>query len=429
MGFLDRFFGKKEEEKEQPLEINLGDLEAWLEEKIREREEGAEEELRSVVERVFDARETAKEIVRDISDYEFPDDIKKRVYKPVITSKPAYTKAMLEALGGIGSKKPNTYEETRQFHTAALSAMKTIEKVQLSKGRYLVVTFREEMLKIGSALNSIVDALKTLGEELEAVKKETCSLRSLISRSAELKATLKFVNSPSEEEGKEQRLRKEKSLLEEKYRSLLDSDAYMEYIAAEGRLDEIKKNKSLLCSRVINSLGPFSRSLRKFKKLVKEGEVEYRELNTIDRYLQSPVEAFAAEDKGCRGIQRLLKSLEGAIQVDTLVLGDKEKSKVLSKIKAEEDKLPELWRELYNLGEEERKIETKLNSKVIEEKKALERELSDLESRLKQAEKEKSVKAEEAGRLRAELQKLAAEIQEELEKLEGRKVRVVLPAF
>jgi predicted nucleic acid-binding Zn-ribbon protein len=426
LGFLERFFGKKEEKE---LELSLGELEAWLERRVKEREDRAVEELVPQVEEVFDAREAAREIVKELGDYEFPADLKKRVYKPVLTSKPAYVKAMLDALGSISSRQPRSYEDLKGFHASTLRAMKTIEKVQLGKGRYLMVTFREEMLKIGSALNRIVDALKGIGEGLEEAEREISRIRNLIAKSRELKAKLELVNSPPETSAEEKKLEKEKKILEEKYRSLLESRAYREHMQLEEKLEELRKQKSLLRSRVINSLGPFQRSFRKFKKLVADGVVKYSDPSTLESYLHNPAEAFASESEGCEGIKLLLQSLEEAVKTGTLRLGKKEREKVLSKIKTETRELPELRRNLRKLEKDEAGAAARLrSSKIAEEKEALKRELLDLERKLQRLREEKKTKTEEAAKLKAETLKLAAEIRAEIEELAGRKVRVVLPS-
>jgi hypothetical protein len=167
LGFLDKLFGKKVEEEEKPLVIQLEGLGPWLERRIKETERDAIERLKPVMEEIQDSRDAAKEVVLEIKEYEFPPDIKKRVYKPVLTSKPAYAKAMLDGLGAIDSREARSFEDLEEFHKAVLNVMKVIQKTQLGKGRYMTIAFRDEMLKIGTALNRIIESLNALGEALK----------------------------------------------------------------------------------------------------------------------------------------------------------------------------------------------------------------------------------------------------------------------
>jgi len=430
LGFLDKLFGKKEE-KEQPLEINLGDLTAWLEERIREREDGAVEELRPLVEGIFDARETTKEIVMDIRDYEFPKDIKKRVYKPVLTSKPAYVKAMLDGLGAINMGEARSFEDLEEFHKAVLNVMKAIQKIQLGKGRYMTIAFRDEMFKIGTTLNMIIDSLNALGETLKEGREELDRLRRVISMVKEVIGKVEAVRNAGERDvdGEIKALVEKRRAAENNLRDLLRSREYQEWRGALEKLDDIGEKKSLHRSRIVNSIGPFTRMFRKYKKLIEDGAAK-GDLKVLEGYLQDPVDAFTREGPVCGGINSILNRIRESLENGTLKLGEKEGSKVLAKIKLELGLMGRLRAEMSEVLKKEKGLQEALASSRVEEKKnALEEKLKVLVMGIKKLENEKTNAAAEAEILRAEVEKLAGKIGGELKKIKGKTIRVERPVF
>jgi DNA repair exonuclease SbcCD ATPase subunit len=424
MGFFERLLGKKQDEK-PVIQLDLEELGDWLAKRIEKRKKEAVEGLTHGVEEILNARESAKEIVKNLGEYEFPPDLKKKVFKPVLTSKPAYVKAMLDALGSIGSRDPEGYEELKEFYSATQKSMKTIEKVQLGKGRYLAVTFREDMLKIGGALNTILEAVKSLGEGIKEAEKELTELEDLIARARELRKKIDSASTSPEGQRRGKALRKEKRRLEEKLGHLLEGRAYHERLELEARLEELQEEESDIRMKVINIIGPYGRGFRKLRKLMERDKVNYGDRRTLDNYLSNPFDTFALEERGCSKIRYLIGALGEAIHEGTLRLGKKEKEKVLYKITEESGKLTGLWEELHRLRKEAAEIQRKLRrSKVLQRKEALEREISVIEEELKHMDEEWKARIEEEEKLRAELPELLGELQKDVESLTGRRLKL-----
>lgn len=424
MGLLDRLLGKKEKEDEKPpRELSLGELDSWVKRRIEELQRGVVKNLANEVEEIKRAREDAEEIVRDLAEYEFPPDIKKKVFKPVLTSKPAYVKAMLEALKGIGANNPESFDEVEDFYITTRKTMKTIEKIQLGKGRYLMVTFREDMLKIGGALNTILDSLKNMEEELKETREKVASLKGILRKVKELRKRLRIHDGKSAEKREVERLRKRKKELEERYERLIAGEEYREYKWLEKKLAELEDRKSSLRMRVINIIGPFRRSFRKLRKLMEDNRIAYADLNTLDRYLNNPFEAFEREDRDCSRIKALLSALSSAIQEGVLKLRRREREKVALKIESEAGSLEELRRELHHLEREMAEVEARISKfRVLEDKKSIEREINAVDERLKHVLKELESAEEEQERLREEIPEVLAELQSDVERLTGEKV-------
>jgi chromosome segregation ATPase len=431
LGFLDKLFGKKVEEEEKPLVIQLEGLGPWLERRIKETERDAIERLKPVMEEIQDSRDAAKEVVLEIKEYEFPPDIKKRVYKPVLTSKPAYAKAMLDGLGAIDSREARSFEDLEEFHKAVLNVMKVIQKTQLGKGRYMTIAFRDEMLKIGTALNRIIESLNALGEALKEGREELDRLKGVISMAEELISKVEAVRNADKRDidGEIKALRENRKAVEGTLVDLLKSGEYKDWKRALEKLEKIREEKAGHRSRIINSIGPFTRVFRKYKKLIEDGAAE-GDLKVLEGYLQDPVGAFTREEPGCGGIKSILNGVRKSVENGALQLGEKESNKVLAKIELELGLMGRLRAEMSEVIKDEKRLQEALaRSRVEEKKNALEEELKALETGIKKLENEKINASVEKERLRADVEKLADKIRGELEELEGKTAIVELPAF
>jgi hypothetical protein len=428
MGLLDRLLGRKQEEKPAP-ELEIGELDRWIAERIEGRKSELVEDLSNVVDEILKSRDVVEEVVRDLEEYEFPPELKKKVFKPVLTSKPAYVKGMMDALKGMGPENPETYEELREFYAAVRKAMKTIEKVQLGKGRYLVVTFREYMLKIGGALNAILDSLKAMKEELEEAEREILEMKSLAAEAVELRDKLGIINAPVRGEGVEE-LRRRKQRLEKELEAFLEGEEHLRFLELEKKLRDLEERESSLRMRVINIIGPLRRSFRKLRKLMDTGKVECGDRKILDSYLDAPFEAFAAEDEACAGIKSLLGCLSKAIEDGTLKLRKKERRKILSMAEVSAGKLRELRASFHRLRKEKAEVSRRLQgSGAPEARRNLERELAAVEEDLRRMKEERRARAEEVERLRKAVPAAMRNLEERIRELTGEKIRLRKPSL
>jgi hypothetical protein len=165
MGFLDKIFGKKEEEQVEPEAINIGldDLSALLIERQEAVHDEIMEDIGSLVEEMMEVKGEVLLILKELKAKDFPKEIKDRVPKPVRTAKPKYIKAMEDAIKSIRVEKRDT-AGYRTFHKKTMKTMKTIEKTQVGQGRYVAHSFEQDVLRIGGNLNRIIDAGKRVGE-------------------------------------------------------------------------------------------------------------------------------------------------------------------------------------------------------------------------------------------------------------------------
>jgi DNA repair exonuclease SbcCD ATPase subunit len=411
LGFLDRFFGKEKKE-ELPLSLDIKDLEHYIGAKIKARKSGACEVLLPKIDEILDAKERAKEIIEELREHDFPEDIKDRVYKPILTSKPLYVKGIFEALEEIGIKN-RSFEDIQSFYDRVLNVLKAIQKVQLGQGRYVAAAFEEEVLRLGTVLNRMIDLTKEVGDSLAEENKALTLLQDLGSKSIELNIKIKEMQKSRE---KIAELEKEISKLETEIKALRkesaefeNSRAFQEYLKLAQSFGENRKQRAALESTALNLFGPLARVFRKYKKIAGS---------------EIGLEPVAAVFSG-QNYAALLKEVRKAVKSGALYLDAKEEERTLQKLEKAIAGAGELKSEYEKILREEVELKSKLSSSpALKRKEEMEAELKACEKKLGELNGE--LRSIESSAIEKRMLEIKESIQEGLSKVEGREVNIYM---
>jgi chromosome segregation ATPase len=418
MGLLKRIFGKREPER--PVTIDLEDAEILVAKKL---ETWDKKTLSPLVREILEHRDSAISIVEDLRDYEFPEEIKDRVFKPALTAKPKYVKGLLESLRGIKEKELD-YEGLVEFHKEILKALKTVQKVQFSHGKYIAAVYADHVPKLGTHLNRIIDLSEDLGEKLEEERNRREELKKLESNVRELR---KKIAEKREAEDRRKNIAEEVSRLEKEIENIAGeksrielSGKYREIAGLEDELRSVGQEISEIRSRVLNILGPLTRVFRKYKKLVEDNKIR-GDLESVEKYISQPAEAFFSEGKDFPSLRGIIIGCREAATSGLLSLDKKEKKR----IQGLEGTLCGIKEDFLGLKEKEKLLQRRLTSNSIKNRIA---EL-DLEIRRKKevlnnlASRLSAVDAEET-KIDEEISRLKKEIEEGIARMEGKEVKV-----
>lgn len=416
LGFLDKFFSRK---GEQPLSLDVKDLEKHVKAKIEAQKAEALEILLPEANEILEARERAREIIQALQEHEFPEEIKDRVYKPVLTSKPLYVRGILEGLQSIEPTQPD-FENLQNFYKNVLNALKTIQNTQLNQGRYLAEVFRDEVLKLGTVLNRIIDLTKAMGNSLEEESKALALLQGLGSKSAELVLRTKELQAAEkrdrEIESEISRLSTEIERVKKELVEFENSEVFKEYLKLAQQVEENKAKKAAFKSRALSLFGPLARVFRKYKKLTGE--------KAIEEHLTDPVASFF-EERGYAVFKSLLEGVEKAVKNGALYLDDREREKTIQKLDEVLAELHGLKGGFEKLIREEAQLQIKLSfSAAIKQKEEMEGAVQAYEETLEELDRDLHSIKNSANEFKGRLLELKEDIQRELSKLEGREVEI-----
>ncbi len=428
MGFFDRFFKKdvdvKNQEWQEPKkEFDLKDVEDFIKKEFdaKNRDVG---DVSPIIEEIKNARDDAKEKVEALKNHEFPDEVKDRVYKPILTSKPQYVKSLLESLANMSLKEPENLDELEKSYNALLNSLKRTQKIQQKKGRIVAMAFEEEVMKLGGTLNRIIDLAGEIGEILEKRKAAQNTLLEIDSDIKELKISVGQLDGFKD---KKATLTKRISDLEEEIKKMNDEketlekgDAFKKCMNLNECLSKNEEKRALQRSGALNMLGPLSRTFRKFKKVVDDGKIKFENRAMLERYIQDPARAFLSEPEGCPVIYEVIEGIEKAIERGTLSLSPKEKKKILSKIAGiKSGDLNGIKSRLKALEDEDEDIKKDLNSLDVQTAcDCLEKNIEDNNQEIEKMTAELDSISKEEDVLERKIQRLKESIEEKVSKID-----------
>ncbi len=412
MSILDRFFKKpKEIEPKKPTKMKLGEIERWIKNTQAQIQEDLAGEMQPAAEDILQFREEAREVVEEIRDYKPPQEIKKRMFKPVKTTKPKYVKGMLDGLGTIRPSTGESYEALVDFNTRCVKALKIIHRTQLNQGRIIATFFQEEIPRLGTALNRIMDNQKSIEEGIENVEKrgdKTSEIKALVAKIRDAKDSEKLLKKDAKE------ARNEKETLEEKHTKskadlemLQKEEDYQKLAGIENELADTQKNLAAVESKGRNLLGPLVRVLRKYVREAKDKGTK----KVTESYIKNPQAALFEDSNGAFKITQILSEVISMSKRGELSIDEKEREKVenaasnLKGIKEEHD----------STKKEERQLREKLQSFDIREKEiTIKNEIEDIgEDILKLKTEVKDAKSD-AKRRKKEIKSLKKQLEEQL---------------
>ncbi|MEE8168465.1 MAG: hypothetical protein V3T58_06295 [Candidatus Hydrothermarchaeales archaeon] len=419
VGFLDRLFGmkKKREDKGKQLsgeKLNLKGLEKRLKSSMAVERERASKLLMEKAEKILDLKKGVVDSVDELGEHEFPEDVKKRVYKPAITHRPTYIRGVHEAISGM-SLPQESFEGLKEFYKATLAALKAVEKVQLHQGRYLVVVFREELLSLGKVLNRIIDINQEMGELLSESEEKLGLIEDLDSKRQELEEKLVLLRGIAD---RKRDLKKESNDLERaekaKGREISaweSGETYQGYLKKREQLGGQEQKREMLRSRVLNIIGPKNRIFRKYKKLLgSPGEKD----KILNGYIKDPSSTFFSEEAGYSGLKGIMEGLRRTVEEGSLVLSTKEKEK----LHLEEALMDDLMKEFQGL------TDMPIDPEIEEKHERLLGDLEKIRDDVKRIRDEKETLKKESKDLKKQIPDLRSKLEEELSGLEEEELRV-----
>ncbi|MEK6976825.1 MAG: hypothetical protein AABX40_00295 [Candidatus Hydrothermarchaeota archaeon] len=419
LDLLRKIFGKKEAEAEA-LVLEWKGLEGFLEERIEALKEEACNDLPPMADEILAQREKALGVLEELEVHELSDEIKGRVYRPVLTAKPLYLKGMRDALGLMGPR-PRDFPDLRAFQNSVTASMKTVQIVQLGQGRLLASVFQEEILRLGTVLNRILDASRELKdgthERVEALKKLEL-LREKARRFAEVTASAERLS--VEKEGlkaKATGLEGEVERLGQELSRLLDGRGAERQRELEAKLEACRKDLEGARAKAVGMVSPLRRALKKYKRLLEGGGAEGV---LVEGLVEEPASLLGARGK------ELLSRLAGReTSVGDLDLDPKDREKALPRIAVLRSALPGLLTEFSALREKERALGAEIGaSPFLRERAVLEARLKDAKETMAAIQQELDRREVESETLGKELETLRRVLGEGLTGLEGREVTI-----
>jgi DNA repair exonuclease SbcCD ATPase subunit len=409
---LDKIFKKAEKkEPKKSIKMSLSKVEKWAGDASADIKEDLTSGMQQDADEILQAVEEAREIVEEIRDYKPPPEIKKRMFKPVKTAKPKYVKGMLDGLGIIRPMKGATYEALVDFNIRTQKAMKIIHRVQINQGRITATFFQEEMPRLGTALNRIIDSQKAIEEGIEDAEKKGERAESIKAKMRKLRVAKEAQKDQKAQAKKAQEEIKEREASRDKCKEELEkfkqSPDYQKLKELEKELADAREKLASTESKGRNILGPLIRVLRKYAREAKDKDTK----KVTESYIKNPQAALFESAEGADVIIKILNEALAMAKRGEIAIEEKRREKVENAV----DSLLGVKGEHNTIKKETERIKSELaSSSIKEEQSALEDKLREAEMDIEVLKREAESANTNAKQKRAETKRLKKELEEAL---------------
>ncbi|MBU2559555.1 hypothetical protein KKA03_01515 [archaeon] len=391
--------------------MSLSKVEKWVGDASFGIKEDLARDMRQEADEILQAVEEAREIVCEIRDFKPPPKIKKRMFKPVKTAKPTYIKGMLDGLGSMRPMKGTTYEALIDFNTSTQKAMKIIHRVQINQGRIIATFFQEEMPRLGTELNRIIDSQKAIedgienaekkGERNQNIKEKMAKLQSAKDRERLLKKEAKEAKEKIDEK-KESHAKYKEEL--EKFKQRPDHQKLREL---EKELADAREKLASTESKGRNILGPLIRVLRKYAREAKDKDTK----RITESYIKNPQAALFESAEGADVIIKILNEALAMAKRGEIAIEEKRREKVENAVLS----LLGIKGEHNTIKKETQRLKSELaSSSVKEEQSVLEDKLREVDRDIEVLKREAESANTNAKEKRVETKRLKKELEEAL---------------
>lgn len=422
MGIFKRIFGKPEKkEVAAPLRMSLEDVHAWIDENLKQSGRDISSEMLPKAEEILELKEGARGIVEEIRDYKPPSEIKKRMFKPVITAKPKYVKGMLDGLSTIRPTKNESYDSIVDFNARTKRALKIIHKAQLNQGQILASFFQEGLPKLGTVLNRIIDLQKNIDEAIleneEAIDKasSTKEMTSNIKHAIDSQKRLKDEEKKAKLKLRETREAQEKYEREKK--SICEGADYQRLKRTETKLTNVQEKLAAFESSGRNLLSPLLRVLRKYSRVVKDKTTK----NVTESFVKSPERAFFEDADGAAKLSKILNEVCNMAERGEIALDKKE----LEKVESAMSNLGSIKKEHDSLKKEENQLKDELDSSCAKKEEALATvQIKQAEEDIERLNSEIKNTKDRSKEIKKEIKMAKATLEEDISSERGREITV-----
>jgi len=331
---FDRFFGKKEDKKEErrPAETTLDfeEIPQWIEREKNALDVEANDEVSKLgVERINLAFDNLDTIIEDLEERELDQEVIKKLENITLTSKKKFCENVRILLSKRKRFIPDGYLELRQFIAEAQETVNNINKAHQTHGRYLGITFQNSLKEIGKELKTIVTLLNTMTERMKDIKskwEQLDSISEIIEENRLLHQSEMDVKLEGFEEERD-KLVKELEELENKRNELIQDPSHTKFLEIQGRLEMIEKEMHEKNSQIYDITGPLKRILKKMHKSIQNGryKTSYDDEKYLEEFIEHPALSIIADDEKLTRTNRLMETMLAAINEGVI---DEKKSKL-----------------------------------------------------------------------------------------------------
>ena len=415
MGFLEKIFGKKENAESNGKTFDICKVDNFLKNKYDENFQPFKEQVKTVYEELQTALKNFKDSLSNLEKANPTETIDTASLNMALSQRKSFINKMKIMINRLNKQLDFNLDSIVDYQNSSLHSVTETNDSTVKEFSLFEQVFEEQSKVAYENFKAVYNATKKFNN---LVSEKRNSIDTVINVQNELTSLKKSIDGVQENKMEIDNYNKKLSNLQEKIKSeedklkkLESSDEWTKYNhliqkkkELEDRINEIKDDISQNFSKI-------EKPLKKFQHLVQRGIEKIDDGKTLNKYLESPIDALI-ETKDFTFVNSILEKVKQSINSDKIDLKDKDKT--LSEISwlIDHEIFEELIEEYNSLKVEVKKLENDMAQQDILKFK------NNIEKNIEQLNREFQTTMEEIEQIKKQIEKQNISIQENKNNLE-----------
>lgn len=418
MGWLDRIFGKREEERFEETKMSLKEVEEFLANKMKKDFEPLKESAKKEYANLQLVADTMQDQLKILMQAPYSEKTYPILIIKSVGSRKSFVYKMRNLVKQIQKPIGEDMTSILKFHNETAKLINATNAKTVTEYAFLKELFEKEAEKVLQSFSQIAEIDKRLGNIVKEFTESNAQLLKAQELAAEvLKLTeeLKEKNETDELERILKEAGSKNKKTEGELKKLLDSDEWKTFLGMRRIREDMKTGLQNKKSDFIQSVTKVEKPLKKYRWSI--------ENKVLDDYAQHSFESILSEDPKGEVFMSAIKDMKTRIIEGKMDLKDSDKYLAVIERMIEDNTIGKILEEYSKLSEELRDQEEKIALEEAPKRKGdLESETSKLKREMEEIKAEKERAEERRKRIQADKEQKLKELENLLNDVAGKKI-------
>ena len=417
MSWLDRIFGKKEEEKFEETKMSLKEVEDFLDSKLKKDFEPLKESVKKEYENLQAAAIVMQDQLKILEHSPYSGENDTMLIRKAVGSRKSFVNKMKSLAQQIQKPIGDDMDSILDFQKEIAELINETDAKTVREYAFLKELFEKESEKVIESFRQVVDTDNRIGDMLKKFTESNSQLLKAQGAAAELIRLNEDMKERDlnelEEETKESEEKIKKT--ESELKKLIESDEWKIFL-------EMQKAREELKAKLQNKKSEFVQCIAKVEKPLKKHQWS-AENKILNLYSQGSFESVLSEDPKGEVFLSAIKEIKAKISEGKMDLKDSGKFAAVIEEMVDSDTMHKILEEYSNISEDligrEEKIELqeipKRKSELESEASKLRRDAEEIKTEIKRYEERRK-------RMQVDKEQKLKELESLLADIEGKKI-------
>lgn len=426
MSFLEKIFGKKEEEQVFRIE----DAEGLLSRNFDEKFQTFKEDSSKIYQEMQSVAANMQKSLKDFLKAEFNGPVDYQLLQNVIAHRKSFIQKMEIMIEQIKEPMQPSLDSILEFSKSSSLAILEANEKTVKDYYFLKELFERESESsienfkiLGKISNNFENLISNRKENLLSVRNAQDELQSIKEEAATLNQAeeyIKTLNSKLSDLALEQNNFRDGL---DKFKKGEDWLHYNELLEKRGKLEEEVFG---IKSEMLQEISQIEKPLKKFKNLVDKGIVKIENEKNLKKYAESTFDSLI-EEKNSENINSILKIVQNSIYEGRIELKDREKTLAELKWVVENNVFGNSLEKYILLKEDSEKLKKDIDEqKAFSIKNELENKIEDIERQIEMARLEMDNAKKQTEKMKNSINERKITLEKTLNFLTERKVSLII---